>query len=79
LKLLIIIMDKIEHLNEVSYYRKFVSIIYSHSTTPLIYSLISGYIGSFVEFSNPLYGFVVYAWTFLILYILIVGAYVYIN
>lgn len=58
------------------YYRIFLSLIYSHSNYPLIYSLIGGFIGSFIENENPVKGFVIYSWTFLILYITVLVFYI---
>lgn len=59
-----------------NYYRRMLSEIYKHSNYQLIYSLLAALTGSFIYYNNPLYGFTLYAWLFLIMYIILLNFYV---
>jgi hypothetical protein len=65
-----------EILIENNYYRKILSEIYKHSNYQLIYSLLAALTGSFIYNNDPLYGFTIFAWSFLILYFFLLNIYV---
>jgi hypothetical protein len=62
-----------EYLNDFSYYRKLVSTMYKHSNYPLIFSLLCAFTGSLIYGNNPILGFALYGWLFLILYFIILN------
>lgn len=67
-----------EHLNDKNHYRKFISTVSRHSNYPLVYSLLSALMGSMIYIDDPIYGFVLYAWMFLVLYFSIINIYVFV-
>lgn len=62
-----------EYFNEDSYYRKLISTLYKQSNYPLIFSVLAGFTGSLVYKNDPILGFTMYGWVFLILYFIILN------
>lgn len=58
---------------EPSPYRTFIYYLSKNSNYPLICSVIGAFVGSVVYSEDPIFGFVLYGWTFILLYALALG------
>ena len=62
-----------EYLNKFSYYRRLISTLYQQSNYPLIFSLLCAFTGSLIYKNDPILGFTLYGWSFLILYFIVLN------
>lgn len=65
------------HLERLHFLRKMCSIVEQHGNYILMFSTVGGSCGTFFFLDDPIKGFVIFAWSILIIYCLLIVAFSY--